>query len=129
MNIPVFSLNADYIQKYTPPVVRKYEVEYYLYVHIPEELCKLYKLFQVDSIAPKHCTLPMNQLIQQECFKPWIRINTAVLDLSIGLHTYKLSMVNTLTNDVVSIYFGYIIQDDDPDKPYVYMKSTECEVL
>lgn len=53
----------------------------------------------------------------------WLGIEPAVLDLSIGYHEYELLLENRYTNMVLPIYFGYRIQNDDPDTSnYIYMK-------
>lgn len=125
MKIPVFSINADFIDKYQSPVFHKYEIEYFLYVHFPKEMNRDYELFQVDEVSPTAQKVPMGTFIEREFGKPWINIKSGILNLDIGKHIYRLSFVNKYSNDVVSLYFGYIIQDDKPDKPYIYMKGVE----
>lgn len=51
----------------------------------------------------------------------WVDIPVDCLDLSIGLHTYALEFVNLATGDTFYQYFNYTIQDDSPEKPYIYM--------
>ena len=45
------------------------------------------------------------------------------LNLKSGKHTYRLMFVERYTDTDFSLYFSYIIQDDSPEKPYVYMKE------
>lgn len=126
MKIPVFCVDANSVDKYSSKVFKMYEVEYYLYVHIPHDLCLEYKLFQIDEVSPKSKKCDIMSYIYQECNKPWVRIPTSFLDISIGLHVYRMSFVNRYTNDVISIYFGYTLQNDDPYKPYIYMNTSLC---
>ena len=65
--------------------------------------------------------------IQRNCRRPWIRIDSCILDTSIGQHTYRFQFINRETDDVYSLYLSYIIQDDNPDRPYVYMNEKEGE--
>ena len=53
---------------------------------------------------------------------PWVRIDTGVLDLVSGMHIYKL-VFEPIPNNGISetVYITYIIQDDNPETPYVYM--------
>lgn len=53
----------------------------------------------------------------------WLGIEPSALDLAIGYHEYELLLENRYTNVVLPIYFGYRIQNDDPDTSnYIYMK-------
>lgn len=53
----------------------------------------------------------------------WLGIDPTALDLAIGYHEYELLLENRYTNVVLPVYFGYRIQNDDPDTSnYIYMK-------
>lgn len=53
----------------------------------------------------------------------WIRVNMEYLNLKPGKHTLQLHFVERYTDTDFSLFVSYIIQDDDPEKPYVYMKE------
>lgn len=55
----------------------------------------------------------------------WIRANMDFLNLTTGKHTYRLSFIDRYTDTDFSLYISYIIQNDDPERPYVYMKEEE----
>lgn len=60
--------------------------------------------------------------IIQDYPHPWVRIDTGILDLVSGMHIYKLVFESIPSNGVEeSVYIAYIIQDDNPETPYVYM--------
>ena len=60
------------------------------------------------------------------CFPtPWIDIMSSNLNCSSGMHTYRLTFLDSQNSDVLYMYFSYIIQDDNPDTPYIYMKRSE----
>lgn len=51
----------------------------------------------------------------------WVDIPCKILDTSIGIHTYCLAIANSITQEIYRLYFTYLIQDDTPDTPYIYM--------
>lgn len=63
---------------------------------------------------------------REETMHPWIDIPVDVLDLKVGLHTYRIEFANSITGDVYYQYFTYTIQDDCPDKPYIYVDNSAC---
>lgn len=60
-------------------------------------------------------------LFKSELDRPWIDIDTDLLDKSVGLHTYIIRFESKLTGDLTFQQFSYIIQNDNPEKPYIYM--------
>ena len=127
----VFKLEADSkkdLPKHTK-IINIHDVEYFLWIHIPEELSWDFELFQLDEIIFSGLVeVDFQGLIEREGRRPWFKLNSGLLNKEIGKHIYKMSMVNRKTNDVISLYFSYIIQDDNPDKPYIYMNRNESEV-
>ena len=53
---------------------------------------------------------------------PWVRISDRILDLVSGMHIYKL-MFESIPRKRISesVYIAYILQDDNPVTPYIYM--------
>lgn len=128
MKIPLFSLEAcdfDDLNLHNK-VFNSATVEYYLWIHLPLNMIRDCELFQISEIAPRNKELSWNGLVERECDKPWLKVTTSLLDTSVGSHLYKFSFVHRYTNDVVSVYISYTIQNDNPDKPYVYMNKTAC---
>ena len=54
-----------------------------------------------------------------------LRVPSNMLCIDIGLHQYELTFINTINADNYHYYFQYIIQDDNPEKPYIYMNRKE----
>lgn len=52
----------------------------------------------------------------------WIRLSVDVLNSEVGMHIYKIALKDERSTDTVNLYFAYTIQDDNLEKPYVYMK-------
>lgn len=123
MEYPVFKLNAckyEDLNKNTP-VFNKNAFEYFLYVYIEPELARNFQLFQVDELGDTLVEVPLSFNIKKE--RNWVKILFSVLNQTPGQHIYKISMIGGCSNDVMSLYFSYIVQDDNPDKSYVYMKN------
>lgn len=60
--------------------------------------------------------------VMQDYPHPWVRIDSGILDLVSGMHIYKLVFAPIPENGYSeSVYIAYIIQDDNPETPYVYM--------
>lgn len=76
---------------------------------------RLMKIFDTDTLED------VESYYYDDMKSPWIDIPVDCLDLSLGLHTYTIELVNALTNDTFYQYFNYTIQEDNPDKPYIYM--------
>lgn len=126
MEYPVFSFDALTRNELAGhiKVVNLHDVEYYCWVHLPHEFGRLFKLYAMYNVSGSK-TKPVDFVghTQRECARPWIRFETSILDMSIGQHLYQLKLVNVKTNDILTLYFGYILQSDDPPKPYDYMKD------
>ncbi len=97
-----------------------------IWVHLPEDVSIYCELYQIDIIGDTNKEVPISRYIHRECNRPWIKINKEALDTSIGQHIYKLSFIDTSTEIIYSLFFSYIIQDDNPDRPYIYMNRDNC---
>lgn len=124
MDYPVCLLNACPYKEIplNTIVLNKYAIDSYIWIHVPTEISKEFSLYQINEIVPDNIECTFLNSIEQECNRPWFKISTENMNLSSGQHVYKMSFVSVITNDICSIYFSYIIQDDNPDKPYIYMK-------
>lgn len=132
MKCPMCNLTAvcyNDLSSHTP-VINKSTIDHFMWIYIPCDVVVDHQLFAIDSILPNKEPIDFLDRVYQECRRPWLRVESALLDLSPGKHIYKISFVNWYTHDVQSLYVSYVIQDDDPDKPYIYMKREsrkECD--
>ena len=106
-------------------VVNKQEMEYFLYVHIPVTFAREFALVEIRDMDTDKCIEVREEFgfVQQDCMKPWIQIIAGALNQSVGYHKYRVSFVNRQNGDTSSLYFGYTLQDNNPDRPYDYMKE------
>ncbi len=97
------------------------QVQHFLYVKIDPEFAKCFALYQVAEIREDAEIVCPKNLWKHEPGRIWYRFNTDKLNLETGYHNYRLSFVNIHTNDTSLLYIAYIIQNNKPDKPYMYM--------
>lgn len=100
------------------------ELEYYMYVKLDPPLSNEYFLNSVEEKLEDGTLREIahfRDVVQRES-PTWLKIKTDFMDKRIGLHVYKLTFADTVTNVVSSLWFSYRIQSDNPDKPYVYME-------
>lgn len=121
---PKFMLNACHhseLPKNTP-IFNTAEIEYKLLIHLPEDISHSIEMFQLDEIVPSKGEVNFADSVTRECRKPWLDVLSELMNMEIGYHIYKLSFIDIRTNQVIPLYVAYIIQDDNVDKPYVYIK-------
>lgn len=119
----VMQLNASTYENLAKhsKVFNKATLEYHLWIYLdPEDIRNAYfiEAKEIGPNADNSKLFPDTFERQGQC---WIRVNTEYIDTTAGKHTLKLSFVDRFTDDDFSLYVSYIIQDDDPEKPYVYM--------
>lgn len=133
MEYPVCKIDAceyNQLNRHTQ-VFNINSIEYFMYIYLPPELVKNLQLFQVDKISPDKFEIPIVGFIDKD-HSCWLKVKSEILSKSAGQHVYKLSFIDSCSRDIVPLYFSYIIQDDNPNKPYIYMKdinictSTAC---
>lgn len=129
----VFKLDATSYDKVysTNKIFNLDAVEYYLWIKLPTALSCDYKLLNIIQIEKSNrcdgscCIKCKNeQEIPHDYYhrerNVWIQIIFPALDQDIGKHIYRMEFL-TPFEDVISFYFSYIIQNDHPDQPYIYM--------
>lgn len=114
----------DDLAKHTK-VFNKNELEYHLWIYLnPEDVRDAYfdSAKEIGPDADNSRIYPDTFTRESQC---WIRANTDWLSASPGKHTFKLSMIDRFTDTDFSLYVSFYIQDDNPEKPYVYMHKDE----
>ena len=89
-----------------------------LHVRILLEVFKYYhlvKIYNTDTLEA------VTEYTYDALEHPWVDVSVSNLNLAAGLHTYTLEFINAATGDSFYQYFNYVIQDDNPEKPYIYM--------
>lgn len=96
------------------------ELQGTLHVQLPDEVVEdRCILLQVSDIEDLENSISSDISVFTT---PWIDIPVSLLNKDSGIHTYLIKLAHGQTSDVLHVYFSYIVQDDNPDKPYIYMK-------
>ena len=130
---PVFTLNAvDHkdLAEHTE-IFSIHDMEYYLWIQVDPHIAKNYRLYQIDEVGKKiKLDLNMRDFLQHEPGRIWYKINSMFLNRDVGQHVYRMHFVCVNGEPIThSLYFSYIVQREDVDRPYIYMpKEDELQV-
>lgn len=106
-------------------ILSKHVLEEEFSIALPDEVCMNYSVFDVREMLPDGDITDDLSLVMKHVCNKWIDIPMKWMNTSAGSHTYRVRMISKGNErDTYSLYFGYIIQDDNPDKPYIYMNRT-----
>lgn len=83
------------------------------------ELCEIYNLNASEDVD-------FTDQVTRDEYKPWVDISSSILDLTPGQHTYRMTFQDGFGSRLnATCWFSYIIQENNPEKPYIYMKRDE----
>lgn len=102
-------------------VFNKNTLEYHMWIYLDPEDVRTAFFLGAEEIGPNADNskiFPDTFTRENEC---WIRANTEYINTLPGKHTLKLKFVDRFTDTDFCLYASYYIQDDNPEKPYVYM--------
>lgn len=128
MEYNVFRLFAETYQNLpqVTVVVNKNELPYFIWVKIPSMYKNEFELIKFEEVNnSESAKLDMDESISRDGCRPWFKVKSRCLNLTSGQHIYRMSLVNVCNDSMVYLYFSYILQDDDPDKSYIYMNRSE----
>ena len=69
--------------------------------------------------------LDFKDYITRDEHKPWIDFSSSLLQTVAGQHTYRMTFEKEDCRLKATCWFSYIIQDNYPEKPYIYMNRDE----
>lgn len=101
------------------PVIKPILLGYKSWIELPMRLSIGYNLVEIHEVHPDIVELDWHGLACK-CTGPWLHVRTSLLNTKPGMHIFKLSFVNTQTNNLSFTFFSYIIQEDNPDKSYLF---------
>lgn len=109
-------------------VFNLHELDNYLYVYIqPDKTrnCILQDLREVnfEESTGSESFYSIAEIVSAS----WIKIHCSKLDLTTGMHVYKLVFNDPVFDETLNLYFSYTVQNDNPDKPYIYMNRDNSE--
>lgn len=109
-------------------IVNTHQIDYYMWIELPHCISTYWNLDDITECSATSSKDPIvfAGKVIREPNRPWLRVETSLLNMSAGLHMYKFSFIDEITKDTTSLYIAYHIQDDSPDtSSYVYMKRDE----
>ena len=122
-----FDLYPYYDALSNTAVINKNGIEFYIWLKLPDDTCNQLSLFEVIDFnyasGPKN--IDFSTKLFRENHRPWIRLESSMLNLDVGYHIFRFRFVDIDLDDYISFYFSYVVQDDNPDKPYMYMTRDE----
>ena len=104
-----------------------------LWIHIPNDLSLSHQITDIaQKVGSKYESIDLTDGVDRTCKYPWVSIDCDKLDMNVGQHIYRITLINTVSLNKIYLYFTYIVQNDDPEKPYVYMENGNptcgCEI-
>lgn len=125
MILPVITVAAVENDKLNmhPIILNKFEVLPEFYVYIPCEIAKWYTPSEIREVTT---TAQPSIEFEHISGRRWIDINYDKLNMNPGYHKYRIDFTSTLASkSPIYLFFCYNIQNDDPDKPYIYMNRAD----
>ena len=93
-------------------------------VRLPDKFPRRMELMEIYNLDAQEDLDFADQTTRDE-HKPWIDISSSILDTNVGQHTYRMTFYNLGGKLKATCWFSYIIQDNHPEKPYIYMNRDE----
>ena len=90
-------------------------------VKLPPQMPRDMQLIEIYNLNSSE-DLDFADFVTRDENRPWIDIQSSILDVSAGQHTYRMTFAKEDVKLTATCWFSYIIQDNNPDKPYIYMK-------
>lgn len=93
-------------------------------VKLPPEMPRDMELTEIYNLDSQE-DLDFSDQVTRDENRPWIDISSSILDTAIGQHTYRMTFSKPECKLKATCWFSYIIQDNHPEKPYIYMDRGE----
>ena len=90
-------------------------------VKLPPQMPRDMNLIEIYSLNASE-ELDFTDKTTRDERRPWIDISSDILDLTAGQHVYRMTFSKPECKLNATCWFSYIIQDNNPEKPYIYMK-------
>lgn len=107
-------------------VININELGTYIWVQIPNNLSPYVVLTDVQDMGvTPAASLEFAEKITRDNRNCWMKIDLTLLSTEIGFHVYKFVFNDTITSEDIPLYFAYNLQNDAPDRPYIYIDRSE----
>lgn len=99
------------------------EIEDVVWLRLPAEISVGLTLSDFSEVTMDVEAIDYTDHIVQDTNRVWYKVDTSILNTSAGYHLYKLTFSNSKLDNDFCLYFGYQIQTNAPERPYIYMKD------
>ena len=89
-------------------------------VKLPPQMPRDMQLIEIYNLNSSE-DLDFADFVTRDENRPWIDIQSSILDTTAGQHTYRMTFAKEDVKLTATCWFSYIIQDNEPEKPYIYM--------
>lgn len=104
------------------------ELDSFILLEVDVDIATDCTLFAIDDITEDVKSVDYSyEDITHELNRIWYKVSLDILDVTPGHHRYRLSFVNKYTDDIFYQYISYVILDNTPEKPYIYMKNPDTK--
>ena len=93
-------------------------------IKLPDDFPRDFTLVGMYCLE-ENIDLDFEDYVEQIVYKPWVDVKKTLLNTKIGQHTYRMDFMKDDCNIGATCWFSYIIQDNNPEKPYIYMKRED----
>lgn len=107
------------------PVMNVLQFKDILHIELPEKAAlERHNLLSITYLSEDSYSLVAKST---SVTSRWVDIPCNLLDSSAGVHSYCITLADPISSDTYRLYFTYLIQDDNPNTPYIYMnRQEEC---
>lgn len=108
-------------------VINVGELQDSIWLKLPDSTAKYLTLSSVNSIGFENngTAIDITDKVSRDTNRVWIEVHKSVFSLAPGFHMYQLVFDDSGTGSFLNLYFCYHIQDNKPDKDYIYMNREE----
>lgn len=108
-------------------VINVGELQDSIWLKLPDDMAKYLTLSCVNSIGfeTNGTAIDISDKVTRETNRVWMEVDKSVFSLEPGFHMYQLVFDDSGTGSILNLYFCYHIQDNKPDKDYIYMNREE----
>ena len=93
-------------------------------IKLPPQLPRDMELMEIYNLDSQE-DLDFTDQVTRDEHRPWVDISSSILDTGVGQHTYRMTFEKPECKLKATCWFSYIIQDNHPEKPYIYMKRDD----
>lgn len=93
-------------------------------IKLPPEMPRDMNLAEIYNLNSSE-DVDFTDYVTRNEYRPWVDIQSSILDLTAGQHVYRMTFAKTDCKLKATCWFSYIIQDNNPEKPYIYMDRSE----